>query len=77
MKASKYFKKQDQKSNRYDSIYNNVLMILTDSVTHSHTPNLEMLWHLKNLVQSCYKWSSWKAHHDGQEIDICEDILKY
>ena len=43
--------KQDQKSNRYDSIFNgyrwkNGLMI-THSLTDFHTPNLEMLSHVK------------------------------
>ena len=44
-----FFRKQDQKSNRFDSISNNGcfrLMILT----HSHTPDLEMLSHLINLI---------------------------
>ena len=43
--------KQDQKSNRYDSISNNGYgrkMPYANSLTHSHNPHLEMLSHLKN-----------------------------
>ena len=42
--------KQDQKSNRYDSISNNGYgqkMPYANSLTHSHNPHLEMLFHLK------------------------------
>ena len=45
------FYKQDQTSNRYDSILQWLQMknglVIADLLTHSHTPNLEMLSHLK------------------------------
>ena len=41
--------KQDQMSNRYDSILQWFWMEYGLSVTDSHTPNLEMLSNLKRL----------------------------
>ena len=47
------YSKQDQTSNRHISILQWLWMenglVITDSLTHSHTPNLEMLSHLKKI----------------------------
>ena len=51
MVSGRFREKQDQKSNRYDSISNNGYgwkMPYANSLTHSHNPHLEMLSHLKN-----------------------------
>ena len=50
-------KQQDQTSNRYDSILlyllkENGFIILSDLLTYSHTPNPEMLSHLKIVAIS-------------------------
>ena len=49
--ASTLLSKQDQTSNRYDIILQwlrkEIGLVITDLLTHSHTPNLEMLSHLK------------------------------
>ena len=66
-----FFTKQDQKSNRFDSISNNGcfrLMILT----HSHTPDLEMLSHLINLIN---KGSHQKKSINKENVLICLDPL--
>ena len=51
MSNTQCFLKQDQTSNRYDSILHWLRtengLVITDSLTHSHTPYLEMLSHLK------------------------------
>ena len=54
-----FYSKQDQASNRYDSILHwlqleNATMSLTYLLGYSHTPNLEMLSHLKIIFRQCH-----------------------